>query len=499
MDVGKRAFRARLDRNLAADGAHYVELMAGVFTDNQPDFSWIAPGETKVFSQHWFPVQEIGPVCAASVAGAVSFSEGRLGVAVTQVRDGITIEIEDGGETQLFTASLAPGRPFVQQLSAQALTSVTVRQGSEVLLRYEPLPTGAPVDAAVEPALPAAVDSVDELYRIGVHLGQYRHATRSPRPYWEEALRRDPGHAPSLTALAGLLTSAGLYSLAEPLLRRALLRLTRLNANPADSSAHYLLGLVLVRLERDVEAYDAFGRALWNRGWRSSAGFQMALLDARAGRWSVARERLVDVLRVEPEFLQARDLLVIALRALGLEDLAARVLEETLGLDRLDWWARDLAITEASGLGDVAGLVEPGGRAGSSDLPDSHSTASVADSGDRVGISAPGDSVSLGGADDSISLSSIGAPASSGDTGSPVSTGHTDSPVSLGGAGHLASAAGGAGAGEGLSVGCDAQTCLDVGLEYARAGWWMKPFAFSGWPSSAIRSELSVPPPWAPS
>ena len=25
----------------------YIELMAGVYTDNQPDFSFLAPGETK--------------------------------------------------------------------------------------------------------------------------------------------------------------------------------------------------------------------------------------------------------------------------------------------------------------------------------------------------------------------------------------------------------------------------------------------------------------------
>lgn len=26
---------------------------SGVYTDNQPDFSWLAPGETKNFSQYW--------------------------------------------------------------------------------------------------------------------------------------------------------------------------------------------------------------------------------------------------------------------------------------------------------------------------------------------------------------------------------------------------------------------------------------------------------------
>ena len=57
------------------------------------------------------------------------------------------------------------------------------------------------VRPAREPDPPAEVGSVEELYLTGRHLEQYRHATRSPEPYWSEALSRDPGHAPTHTAL----------------------------------------------------------------------------------------------------------------------------------------------------------------------------------------------------------------------------------------------------------------------------------------------------------
>ena len=45
--------------------------MAGVFTDNQPDFTFLAPGETKTFSQYWYPIQETGPVHQANLEAAV--------------------------------------------------------------------------------------------------------------------------------------------------------------------------------------------------------------------------------------------------------------------------------------------------------------------------------------------------------------------------------------------------------------------------------------------
>ena len=37
----------------------YLELMVGAFSDNQPDYSWIAPGETKTFKQYWYPAIKI--------------------------------------------------------------------------------------------------------------------------------------------------------------------------------------------------------------------------------------------------------------------------------------------------------------------------------------------------------------------------------------------------------------------------------------------------------
>ena len=47
-----------------ADGP-YLELMVGCWSDNQPDYSWIAPYETRTVKQYWFPVKGIGGVKTA--------------------------------------------------------------------------------------------------------------------------------------------------------------------------------------------------------------------------------------------------------------------------------------------------------------------------------------------------------------------------------------------------------------------------------------------------
>ncbi|MCY0524550.1 hypothetical protein, partial [Klebsiella pneumoniae] len=50
------------DRNLTDENGPYIELMTGVFTDNQPDFTWLAPDEEKVFVQNFLPYSEFGMV-----------------------------------------------------------------------------------------------------------------------------------------------------------------------------------------------------------------------------------------------------------------------------------------------------------------------------------------------------------------------------------------------------------------------------------------------------
>ena len=85
---GNAPFGWAWDRNLTDGDGPYVELMAGVYTDNQPDFAFLAPGETKEFSQYWYPIQDIGPAHQATRDGAVSLGvesgAARLGFVPTR-------------------------------------------------------------------------------------------------------------------------------------------------------------------------------------------------------------------------------------------------------------------------------------------------------------------------------------------------------------------------------------------------------------------------------
>ncbi|MGH3379293.1 MAG: DUF5107 domain-containing protein, partial [Actinoallomurus sp.] len=354
---GNAPFGWAWDRNLTDTDGPYVELMAGVFTDNQPDFSFLAPGETKTFSQYWYPIQRIGPAHQANLDAAVSLVREpggvRVGVTVTAVRSGCLVRLRDAGGTTVWETrrDLAPGSPLVAEVPLPAAEDplLTVEHDGATLIAWRPRtgpgtpPESTPPEPATEPPAPGEIASADELYVTGLHLEQYRHATRSPEPYWQEALRRDPGDARCAVALAARRYRDARYDEAERLLRRAVARRTLRNPNPDDGEAHYRLGLTLIRLDRSGEAYDALAKAAWNAAWRAPAHWALARLDCREARWAAALEHLDRALSAEADLLQAHDLRVLVLRRLGRTAEAEAALEAVRRLDPLDWWARDLA------------------------------------------------------------------------------------------------------------------------------------------------------------
>ncbi len=363
---GNHDFGYAWDRSLTDDDGPYIELMAGVYTDNQPDFSFIAPGETRTFSQYWYPIREIGPPQAANLDVAIhldlrEFEQGhvRLGIFVTSDQPRAEIRLEANGTAlMIWQLPLSAGTPL---LLTQAIRTDIVAGGKDVTVivradgreilrhRHQPrleVPSSqkavAPPQKAVEPPLPKDLASLEELYLTGLHLEQYRHATRSPEPYWQEALHRDPLDSRANNALGLWHLRRGEFSLAEEHLRRAITRLTRLNPNPRDGETFYNLGLTLRFQSRYKEAYDALYKATWSAAWRSPAYHALAEIDSRDGKWQSALTHLELTLRVNADNLKARNLAVVALRMLGRHPEAETLLAETRRLDPLDSWSRNL-------------------------------------------------------------------------------------------------------------------------------------------------------------
>ena len=348
---GNHDFGYAWDRNLTDADGPYVELMGGVYTDNQPDFSFLAPGETRTFRQFWYPIREIGVPDEANTEAALRVEGTAKGVTVhlqvTCKRPGSSIHLLLHGEERgAWNGDLCPDAPLHYTFPANETgePEILVRQGDSLILRYAPaeLQPAPPPAVAAEPPMPADVATNDELFLIGLHLDQYRHPTRDAEFYWREAVRRDAGDSRAHHALGRWHLRRGELSAAEKHLRLAIARLTERNANPYDGEPFYNLGQTLLYAGRTGEAYQALYKSTWNAAWRGPAYHRLAEIDCCRHNWSMALEQLEHSLRRDADNLNARNLKVLVLRKLGRSEEAAQVLHTTRALDPLDIFSRFL-------------------------------------------------------------------------------------------------------------------------------------------------------------
>ena len=75
----------------------YAELMAGSYSDNQPNFAWLAPYETKEFSQYWYPISKIGSPTFANLNCAFRLDKenNTFKLQSTKVYNNATVKIFD--------------------------------------------------------------------------------------------------------------------------------------------------------------------------------------------------------------------------------------------------------------------------------------------------------------------------------------------------------------------------------------------------------------------
>ena len=82
---------------LTDDSGHYIELMMGAYSDNQPDYNWNKPYEVKKFTQYYYGIRNIKGVKAGNTLAAMNFEpQGKgkylLGVNTTEAKKGMKVE-----------------------------------------------------------------------------------------------------------------------------------------------------------------------------------------------------------------------------------------------------------------------------------------------------------------------------------------------------------------------------------------------------------------------
>lgn len=350
---GNNAIGGMWNKILSDKDGNYLELMAGAYSDNQPDYSWIAPGEMREFSQIWYPIKGIKGVKNATDEAAVNFSPAEdgtylVGYCSTTSREGARVVVMCEGKPLMDKKiNIDPDHYFLDNVAIPAGTDpsklYTALYDSEgaLLVDYTPVVLDEkPLPEVIEGA--KGVDeykTVEELYLAGLRVDQLNNARLDYMDYYRAALRIDPSDARVNIEVGKHYIRQGEWAAAEEHLLRAQARLAHDYTNVKNTEALYYLGYVYQMTGRDHEAVNSYWAATWTPEFKHRCFYELSVISARGGDFKGALDLVNQSLYVGSRDVQALTLKAFLLRKLGKEAQASEVLHTAVEINPLDYWS----------------------------------------------------------------------------------------------------------------------------------------------------------------
>lgn len=344
----------KTNEGLTDTDGRYIELMAGFYTDNQPDYSWLQPYETKIGKMIWFPIRELDGLKYANRHGAMNyFINGQaLDVRLNATSPHKAARLVIGGKNgslidEKINIGPAEPRKFTCNMPAGVgendLDIALYDENGNVLLAYRPADHPTPGYDKPEPmkpfSTPEEMKSVEELYLAGLRLDQFYNASMDPMPYYLEALKRDPKNYDVNTQLGIKSMKAYDWTAAEKYFRTAVERITSHYTRPKDGEAQYYLGITLRALGKDTDAYDNLYRSSWSSAWHTAAYYQLAEMDCLRGDYPTALEHLELSIATNTDNMRAQNLKAYVLRKLNRAEEAETLLRATIDTCKINHMA----------------------------------------------------------------------------------------------------------------------------------------------------------------
>ncbi|MDY2944618.1 MAG: DUF5107 domain-containing protein [Lachnospiraceae bacterium] len=356
-DLGKSWFR-----NLTDHDGEYLEIMTGCYTDNQPDFTFIVPEESKEFEQSWYATMDMPDLKNAEKDGAVGFSYDTAEKAyifhlnVTSAQKDCHLIIKMKGKTRASRVlSLTPSDSWTEKvemdesISAKDIEVLLTSAAGKTIVSYQ---YTAPYYEGKEPPkphkasrMPKDISTQDDLYLEGLHVEQYRNITLRAEDYYSEALQRDPSDYRCSNAMGLLLMRRTDTEAAQQYFERALESVTQRNQNPRDGEYSYNLAWALEENGNEKAAVDYYRKSAWNLNFKAAALKQAARLYIRRKDYETALSCLSEAYDVNRKSVDLTFLKIFTERHItGTEELSCEMktsyLDAFLKTDPIDYVLR---------------------------------------------------------------------------------------------------------------------------------------------------------------
>jgi len=338
---------------LSDKDGHYLELMVGGYSDNQPDYSWLAPGEIREFKQTWFPVKGIKGIKNATEFAAVNLQKSDNGKWLLGYNASVDLKdarvVLSAGDKVLLDKriDINPEKFFLEEVSIPAgvneedLYTALCDSKGNLLVDYRPVKLEKEdLPSVIDGTKPVKeYDTVEELYLAGLRVDQFNNAKLDYMDFYNEALRRDPNDARVNIEVGKHYIRQAEWSKAEEHLLRAQARLEHDYTRAFNTEADYYLGYLYHITGKTVQAEENLWAATYTPSFKHPAYYQLALMATEAGDFTKALSLADDALLTGAHDLQALTLKAYILRKLNRDKEALEIIKTIKGIDPLDYWS----------------------------------------------------------------------------------------------------------------------------------------------------------------
>jgi len=340
------------NKTLSDNDGHYLELMVGAFSDNQPDYSWIEPGEIREFTQTWYPIKDIKGVKNATLEAAVNFVETTdnnffVGFCPSAKFQNAKVVIKNKDKiVHQEVVNIDPSKTYTREINvgnytiANELNAALYDSNGNLLVDYTPIVFDN------EPVLPepikghkdpAVYETVEELYLAGLRADLFNNARLDHLDYYNEALRRDPNDARVNIEVGKHYIRTGEFEKAKEHLLRAQERLSHDYTRVKDSEALLYLGTAYKYLGDVYNAEKAYWDATWNYAFKHRAYYELSVIAAQNRNYLKALNLINESLLLGGHDLQALTIKAYLQRKLGINPGETIALIQSV--DPLDYWS----------------------------------------------------------------------------------------------------------------------------------------------------------------
>lgn len=347
---------------LSDNDGHYLELMVGAYSDNQPDYSWINPGEIREFSQIWYPIKGIKGVKNATDDAAVNFepTDGnnyRVGYCATTLYKNARVVVKQNDRILMDKRiDIDPDKFFLDQVTVtdasdpSSLYTALYDADGNLLVDYRPI-------VHEEKPLPKVIDGTkpvkeyktnEELYLAGLRVDQFNNARLDYMDFYNEALLRDSMDARVNIEVGKHYIRRGEWEKAAQHLQRAQARLSHDYTTVKNTEALYYLGYLYQMIGNNAKAEEAYWAATWTPDFKHRSFYELAVLAVKDKDYKKAMEMITQSLYVGVRDLQALTLKAYILRMQGKKEEAQETIRYIQQIDPLDYWSAAEASLSAS-------------------------------------------------------------------------------------------------------------------------------------------------------